>query len=416
MKILLLSIGTRGDMEPFLAIGEFLKKKGHQVICAFPEQFGMLAEESELEFASLGEKFVELLNSADGKAAMGGSGKGLKKFFALIRLAAHQTEANREMAIKQKEITENTKPDRIVYNGKAAYPILWELKNPGKTILLSALPYMHYVKGHTHIAFNSNFGAFFNKLTFSLAHFGMVTTTLIIKKWLKLPEPVSRKAIRNILKNNRAIYTISPSLFQRSEEWNERLQVVGYHDRIQRGKAEPDSDLQTFLASHEKILFITFGSMLNPDPAKKTRILIDILERNRIPAIINTASGGLTEPAVYDRKIIRFVPQISYGEIFPKMYAVIHHGGSGTTHKALKHGCASMIIPHILDQYVWNGLVSGLGVGPKGPSIGKFTTAQLEPRLLDLFSHAEYKKKAVAIGAQMQQEDLKEALYRSIID
>jgi UDP:flavonoid glycosyltransferase YjiC (YdhE family) len=52
MKIILLSIGTRGDMEPFLAIGELLKERGHQVICAFPGQFRELAEDSEMEFIS----------------------------------------------------------------------------------------------------------------------------------------------------------------------------------------------------------------------------------------------------------------------------------------------------------------------------------------------------------------------------
>ena len=71
MKIILTSVGTRGDMEPFLALGEILKEKGHHVICAFPEQFRSLAEDANLEFASLGEKFIELLNSAMGKAAMG---------------------------------------------------------------------------------------------------------------------------------------------------------------------------------------------------------------------------------------------------------------------------------------------------------------------------------------------------------
>ncbi len=63
MKIILISIGTRGDMEPFLSIGEILKEKGHQVICAFPEQFRDLAEKSNLEFDSPGSKFIEMLDS-----------------------------------------------------------------------------------------------------------------------------------------------------------------------------------------------------------------------------------------------------------------------------------------------------------------------------------------------------------------
>jgi UDP:flavonoid glycosyltransferase YjiC (YdhE family) len=82
MKIILASIGTRGDIEPFLAIGKMLKEKGHQVICAFSEQFRELTEQCEIEFASLGKKNDALLESDVGKTIMGGS--GMKKFFAWI--------------------------------------------------------------------------------------------------------------------------------------------------------------------------------------------------------------------------------------------------------------------------------------------------------------------------------------------
>ncbi|MFC1502613.1 glycosyltransferase [bacterium] len=210
MKIILISIGTRGDMEPFLAIGEILKEKGHQVICAFPEQFRDLAEDSNLEFASLGIEFIELLDSEDGKAAMGGSGSGLKKFLATIKLARNQTESQKELLYKQSELVINENPDRIVYNGKAMYPLIWGLNNKEKNILVCPLPYIHYVKGNTHVAFNSNFGPLLNKLTYSLYHFGMITTAKISIKWLNITQKITRKQIRNALLSNKAIYTISP--------------------------------------------------------------------------------------------------------------------------------------------------------------------------------------------------------------
>lgn len=415
MKIILISVGTRGDMEPFLSIGEILKEKGHQVICAFPEQFKPLAEESQLDFASLGPKFIELLESKDGKAAMGGSGSGLRKFIAYIRLASHQTEANKELVHKQYELIEKENPDRIIYNGKALVPMIWELKNRGKTVFLSPLPYMHYVKGHTHVAFNSNFGTFLNKLTFSLAHFGMVTTVRLTRKWLRIDAKIKRKEILGILKFNKTIYTISPSLFSRPANWNPNLQVYGYHQRKVRSDWQPDKDLTDFVAAHEKILFITFGSMLNPAPETKTRSLLDILVRNKIPAIINTASGGLTKPDNFDTGLIHFVSRIPYTWIFPRVYGVIHHGGSGTTHLALKYGCATMIIPHIIDQFVWNKIVSDIGAGPKGIDIGKINTKNLEPRVLDLMNNENYKKIAGQIRDQMEKEDLKEKLYNLII-
>jgi UDP:flavonoid glycosyltransferase YjiC (YdhE family) len=155
--------------------------------------------------------------------------------------------------------------------------------------------------------------------------------------------------------------------------------------------------------------------MVNLEPAEKTKIIIDILEQYRIPAIINTARGGLVEPTEYDTDLILFVSEIPYDKIFPKMYAVIHHGGSGTTHTALKYGCSSMIIPHILDQYLWNNLISNLGVGPKGVAINKITKQKLGPGILDLFNNQSYKTKAMQVAEEMTKEDFREELYKTIV-
>lgn len=415
MKILLMSVGTRGDMEPFLSIGEMLHEKGHRPICAFPEQFRNLAEDAGLEFASLGSKFIELLESDDGRAVMGGGGSGLKKFVATVRLASKQTDANKELVFRQRDVVEREMPDRIVYNGKAIYPIIWGLKNPGKTIFLSPLPYMHYVEGHTHVAFNSNFGTFLNKLTFSLAHFGMVATVNMARKWLKTKEKIAQKDVLDVLKNKRSIYTISPALFPQPKNWSREIKVAGYHERKGKSQWESSKELNAFLEKHDKILFITFGSMINPEPEKKTRLILDILVRNRIPAIINTAAGGLMKPDGFKSDLIRFVSNIPYHLIFPKVHGVIHHGGSGTTHLALKNGCATLIIPHIIDQFVWDKLVSDLGAGPKGVKIGKISAKNLEPKIIDLFNNPSYKARAKELAGKMQKEDYGEMLLEMIL-
>lgn len=416
MKILLLSIGTRGDMEPFLAIGELLREKGHRVICVFPEQFRNLAEESNLEFASLGTSFIEMLDSADGKVALGGSGSGIKKILAYVRLARGSKEINKELIHKQHEIVEREKPDRIVYNGKAVYPLIWGLDRAGMTTFISPVPFMHYVKNHTHVAFNSNYGSFLNKLTYSLANFGMVVTTMMSIKWLKISRKITRKQVKNALITNKAIYSISPSLFSRPNYWHEQIKVLGYHERGRAVAWQPDKALTDFLNAHDQILFITFGSMTNPHPEEKTNLIIDILERNRIPAIINTASGGLIKPDNFNSGFIHFVSRVPYDRIFPKMYGVIHHGGSGTTHMALKNGCASMIIPHIIDQFVWNKIVFTMGAGPIGMKIDRLTTKSLEPKILELMNNPSYKLKAEEVAGRMAKEDFRGELYQAIIE
>ena len=420
MKIILISIGTQGDMEPFLAIGQMLQNRRHQVICVFPEQFRELAEESNLDFFSLGREYIDMLDSDLGKAVFGGSGSRLKKIIANIKLAGASTKINKELLIKQYELIESHKPDRIIYNGKAIYPIIWGLYNRGKAVLISPVPYVHYVRDHTHLAFNSNFGLFFNKLTYSLANFGLITTVKISAKWLNLKNKITRKQIKDALLSNKAVYTISPTLFHRPDYWKKNIQVLGYHERNKSVNWQTDKGLNDFLERHKnnKILFITFGSMTNPKPEEKTEIILDILERNEIPAVINTAAGGLIKPDKYefDSERIYFVSSIPYEWIFPKMYGVVHHGGSGTTHTALKYGCASMIIPHILDQFVWNKIIYEKELGPKGIRINKISLKKLEPKILELMNNTSFKKNAEKIAGQMKKEDFREELYNFIVE
>ena len=224
MKIILTAIGTQGDIEPFLAVGKILKEKGHQVICAFSEQFRELTDSNELEFASLGSKLFDLNNSDEGKIAMGG-GKGLKKIFAFIKLAMKQTGPNKEKETKLYELIKQERPGRVLYNSKTTCPIIWEYENSGKTIFLSPFPYLHYVKGHSLLVFGKNYGDFFNKLTFKLYDFGAATAALTTKKWLHIQDKIKRTELKKIVHNRKFIYTISPSLFPRPDYWESNIKV-----------------------------------------------------------------------------------------------------------------------------------------------------------------------------------------------
>lgn len=416
MKIMLVSVGTRGDMEPFLAIGEMLLQRGHDVICAFPEQYGHLVDGTGMAFASLGASYIALLESDAGKAAMG-EGAALEKFRATLYLARTQTDANKELVRNQYAHIEREAPDRIVYNSKATVPVIWETQNPGKSVLISALPYMHYVREHSHVMLNRNLGPFVNRLTYSLANFGIVTTTMMSAGWLNLRDRISRQQVSDVLRTGKVVYTISPALFPRPDYWRDNMMVLGYHQRTPVTNWQPDPALEAWLERHrdDRPLFVTFGSMTNPAPEARTRAIVEVLQRNRIPALINTAAGGLVQPADYDSDLIHFVDRIPYDWILPRMYAVMHHGGSGTTHLALKYGCASMIVPHIIDQFVWDKKIAALGVGPQGIKVSQLTTGDLEPKLLDLMNSPAYKASAARVAAQMASEDYAEALYQAIL-
>jgi UDP:flavonoid glycosyltransferase YjiC (YdhE family) len=415
MKIILTAIGTRGDIEPFLASGKILKENGHMVICAFSEQFRELTESHELEFASLGRKYFDLFEGSDGKIVMGG-GKGLKKILAYIKLAFKQKQPNKEKEIKLYELIKKENPDRVVYNSKTIYPIIWEYGNRNKTIFLSPFPYLHYVKGHSLLVFRKNFGDFLNKLTFKLYDFGVSTTAKTTMKWLQINDRIKRKELQKIVKERRFIYTISPILFPRPDYWDSNIKVLGHHELKKKTDWKPEKELTEFIEKNKKILFITFGSMTNPEPKLKTKIILDVLEKNKIPAIINIASGGLVKPENYKSDLIYFVSNIPYHWIFPQMYAVMHHGGSGTTHLSIKYGCATLITPHFIDQFVWNDIVSELGLGPKGIKISRINTKNLETKILELLANRNFKEKSRKIGSEMAKCEYEENFYKAIVE
>ena len=416
MKIMLVSIGTRGDMEPFLAVGALLKREGHDIACAMPEQFRPLAQECGFRFHSLGSEFVALLESDTGKVALGGKASFFGKLRAYARLARNFQKINRDMVQRQQDALAREQPDRTVHHSKAFYPLLWSLDHPGKAILLSPVPYvLHAAADRSHVAFNRDWGPGLNRLSYRLARYGLVKS--ILKAARQLPgQPVPKAAeIRRTLQINPTVYTISPSLFRRPEDWPAHYQVLGFYERDKTVSWRPPPELPDFLARHPKFLVVTFGSMSNPQPEEKTRVVVKTLQDLHIPAIINCAGGGLVAPEEYNRELLLFVPGIPYEYIFPKAYAVVHHGGSGTVHMALKSGCASLIIPHIIDQFLWNRLLHKRGVGPRGTAVTQLNEKNFRDGVTELWENPAYREEAEKISRSMQQEDFREALLRAIL-
>lgn len=225
---------------------------------------------------------------------------------------------------------------------------------------------------------------------------------------------LSVSAIRRVmLETERTLYAVSPSLFQRPDYWPASAQVVGYFERDKTANWEPDEELTAFIDRYEKIVFISFGSMTNTDPGKKTETIVDVLKKHGIPAIISTSWGGLKKLDNHPEHIL-FVNNVPYDWLFPRMYAVVHHGGSGTTHTDAKYACPALVVPHAVDQPFWARTIFELGVGPKGLPIKLLNEAEFEARLLELYSNEEYKTNAISVSEKIALESDRDALYNLI--
>ena len=415
MKILLIAIGTRGDVEPFLALGEILRDRGHEITCQFPEQFRELAENSNLGFEGLTSEFLDLLDSSDGKMVMGGKGKWFEKLRAYYNVYKKSLPINFKMLNQQHELVQSINPDRVLYSAKATYAVVWEITHPGKTINVSPIPYLiHKVNDHGHLGFNGNYGTFLNGLTYKFVNYMLAKNIINSTKDIRAELNISSKEVQDVILTKKMIYTLSQVFFKPQEYWPPNVKVLGYHERNVTSNWEPSEALKSFIDKHDRILFLTFGSMTNPNPEEKTRIMLSVLSKQKIPAIINVAVGGLVIPEEYDTELFHFVNHIPYEWVLPKMYAVVHHGGSGTSHLAIKYGCSSMIIPHILDQFIWNDLYTKIGVGPEGIGITKITEGNIAPRVKALFKDSKFKEKAQELALQMQADNFSSELIDTI--
>jgi UDP:flavonoid glycosyltransferase YjiC (YdhE family) len=411
MKVILFSIGTRGDIEPFLAIAQLLKEQNCDVICVFPEQYREITERMGLSFKGFSKDILDLMNGNEMKMIFGNQGSILKRIGILIRMARVSLKLSKDSVTLQHRIQTEEKPDRILYHPKCNYSVVWGVGNSGKTILVNpTLDPLTDLK--------SNSGKVLNMITRWFVNTMKAVMLKMVSKRFKKDfsgRKITVSSIkRTMLENEKTFYTISPSLFPKPGNWPLNTSIVGYYERDTAMDWQPDEKLLQFIRKHEKIIFITFGSMSNPSPKEKTRSIVEVLKRNNIPAIINTSWGGLEKTDEFPGHIF-FTGNLPYSWIFPKIYAVIHHGGSGTTHTALKYACPSLIIPHVLDQFFWDKTIAKLQLGPKGISIRKFSEKEFEPKALDLYYNKDYKKNASMMSSKMQSESDKNKLYEMIM-
>jgi hypothetical protein len=307
-------------------------------------------------------------------------------------------------------------PDRIIYHPKCNTAIVWGIVNPGKAIMLAPIPGLaHAVDDFAPMW--KDLGRTMNRASYRVIN---VIKAFAIKSFTKKlsrdlgDTKLSVSAINEaMLETEKTIYTVSPSLFERPEYWPETALVVGYFERNKAAHWTPDDRLLKFLETHKKIVFISFGSMTNPDPQAKTEAIVNVLRRNKIPAIINTSWGGLCEIDDAPEHVM-FVKDVPYDWLYPHIYAVVHHGGSGSTHMALKYGCPSLIIPHALDQPFWAKIVHHKRLGPEGIPISKLTEVEFEHRLADLYNNDSYRVNTLEISRMMSTEADPERLFNII--
>jgi UDP:flavonoid glycosyltransferase YjiC (YdhE family) len=249
-------------------------------------------------------------------------------------------------------------------------------------------------KHEPHIRFGKPRGTLWNTFTYWLAEYVLIYKSILGygKPFLKEKQwTLSAQRIRKFFREELSIqYSVAETLFPRPDYWPERAQMIGFRERSKLPHFPVEKGLIDFLKIAPNPIYISFGSMVNARPKQIGEDLLSIAKKHNLSFIINTSWGGIELPESIPDGVY-CVSDVPYDYLFPKVLAVLHHGGSGTTHSAWICGKSQAIIPHLGDQFLWNRCLNTQGIGISGFPIKEWTYAKAEALLLQLREHAIHK-------------------------
>ena len=149
--------------------------------------------------------------------------------------------------------------------------------------------------------------------------------------------------------------------------------------------------------------YVGFGSMSSEDPDQTTRLILEALalsgQRGIVQAGWGAVSSALLPPSVY---VLESAP---FSWLFPRVAAVVHHGGAGTTAAALRSGVPAVVVPFFGDQPFWGSRVASLGVSPPPIPRRRLTAERLAQAIQSALTDTVMRQQAAALGERIRGEN-----------
>jgi sterol 3beta-glucosyltransferase len=396
-KICILTFGTRGDVQPYIALGLGLKAAGYAVTIATLDEFRSLILDYGLQHDTLRGDFLKAAQTVEGRSALEGRGNPLKLLSQYVEMARETLED--EWASAQKA-------DVLIYNSAAlgGYHIAEKLGIPA----CASFPAPLYTPTGE---FPSPFLPFrnlgpFNKLSHRLfAAIGPVMYRRPIREWrrdvLGLPPAKGEDGLHG--KPVTKLYAYSPAVVPRPADWDESSVATGYWFLDAPADWRPGPALVEFLQAGPLPVYVGFGSMFMNGGRRKTEIVLKALKLAGQRAVLATGWGGLTAENTPGGTFV--LDAVPHDWLFPRVAAVVHHGGAGTTGAALRAGKPSVICPFVGDQHFWGRRVEALGAGPPPIPQRKLTAERLADAIKIAVTDGEMRQGAASLGEAIHAED-----------
>jgi sterol 3beta-glucosyltransferase len=208
------------------------------------------------------------------------------------------------------------------------------------------------------------------------------------------------------------IYGYSRCVVPKPSDWGNNQQITGYWFLDAMEDYQPEAALLDYLADGPPPVYVGFGSTVDSRPEEMTRVVIDALREINQRGILLGGWSALGSRELPD-SILR-VDGVPHDWLFPRMAAVVHHGGAGTTAAGLRAGVPNVIVPSFGDQFFWGGRVQEIGAGPKPIPRAKLTATRLATAIQQAITDNSIGSKADMIGRQIRAENGVEVAIRMI--
>ena len=186
------------------------------------------------------------------------------------------------------------------------------------------------------------------------------------------------------------------------EDWPEKFYTIGYWFLEEDGWEAP-AELLAFLEAGQPPISVGFGSMTGRDPKGLTELVVAAVERSGVRAVLLSGWAGLGEMDLPES--VFCLARAPHGWLFPRVAAVVHHGGAGTTAAGLRAGAPSVIVPHFADQPFWGRRVHALGAGPEPIARHKLTADGLAAAIREAVTNGAMRRRAQELATRIGEED-----------
>ncbi|PYH78799.1 UDP-Glycosyltransferase/glycogen phosphorylase [Aspergillus uvarum CBS 121591] len=197
-------------------------------------------------------------------------------------------------------------------------------------------------------------------------------------------------------------YLWSPSLLPKPDDWLDHIDVVGFSFVPHDDKYEPPQDLVDFLEAGPPPIYIGFGSIVVDDPEALTQTILEAVRMSGQRAVVSKGWGNIGADEADDPNVY-FLGNCPHDWLFSRVSCVVHHGGAGTTATGLALGRPTVIVPFFGDQPFWGMLVASNGAGP-APIPSKLLTADKLAGAIRHCMEPEIKEQAKVLSCKIQTE------------